>query len=526
MGENKENKVKQKRSFFSGNHRFFSLIVVLVVGISAGFIGSNQSINPFVVLPAETPINPEKTTEVNPDAVPVELFVMSQCPYGVMAENALIPVLEEFGNDVDFTLYFIASETETGFRSLHGETELNEDLRQICIAENYPQENFFNYLACVNTDYGNISDIWEGCASSNGIDVQKIKNCSESAEAEEILKEHIKKGDELGVSGSPTFYFNGERYSGNRTANAFIRAICESTPESMVCENLPPEVEVNLFVVNDLECELCDASGIIAQVESIFPKLNVEEIDFSSEEGQTHIKNFAVESVPFFFFDETVEKHENFATIERYLVKKNKYFELKVAGIKFIEREEVPNRVDLFVMSQCPYGTMAEAALIEITEAIPDLSYSIHFIATETTEGFISLHGEEEVAEDTRQACIMKYNEDKLLDYLGCLNEDYGNAGTVWKGCATEAGIDSEKIEDCSTSEEGENLLRENVVLSNEIEVNASPTFLLNNQITFGGIYAEQIKGNICSMNELDGCEKTLSGPAAAPTSTGGNPSC
>ncbi|MBU1120399.1 DsbA family protein, partial [Candidatus Micrarchaeota archaeon] len=380
-------------------------------------------------------------------------------------------------------------------------------------------------LACVNPDYSNVTDIWEGCASSNGIDVQKIKNCSESVEAENILKEHIRKGDVLGVTGSPTFYFNGERYSGNRTANAFTRAICESAPESKVCGELPPEVEVNLFVVNDLECELCDASSIIAQVKAIFPKLKVEEIDFSSEEGQTHIKNFGVESVPFFFFDETVEKHENYATIERYLVKKNKYFELKVSGIKFTEREEVANHVDLFVMSQCPYGTMAEAALIEITEAIPDLTYSIHFIATDTPEGFVSLHGEPEVAEDTRQVCVMKYNEDKLLDYLECLNEDYGNAGTVWKGCATNAGIDVSKIEACSTTEVGENLLKENIILSNEIEVNASPTFLLNNTITFGGIYAEQIKQNICSVNELDGCEKTLSGPTSTP-STGGDPSC
>ena len=35
---------------------------------------------------------------------------MSQCPYGVRAEQAIAPILKEFGDKIDFALYFIASE--------------------------------------------------------------------------------------------------------------------------------------------------------------------------------------------------------------------------------------------------------------------------------------------------------------------------------------------------------------------------------------------------------------------------------
>ena len=57
----------------------------------------------------------------------LELFVMSYCPFGVQAEEKIIPIVKEFGDKIDFKLQFIAQEKEapsaqdiTPFTSLHG----------------------------------------------------------------------------------------------------------------------------------------------------------------------------------------------------------------------------------------------------------------------------------------------------------------------------------------------------------------------------------------------------------------------
>ena len=70
----------------------------------------------------------------------VELFVMSYCPYGVQAEQELLPFLETYGDTIDFKLRFIIGKEETSaedasgdirFTSLHGEPELMENKRQM-----------------------------------------------------------------------------------------------------------------------------------------------------------------------------------------------------------------------------------------------------------------------------------------------------------------------------------------------------------------------------------------------------------
>ena len=66
----------------------------------------------------------------------VELFVMSFCPYGVQAENAMGPVVDLLGSKADIKIRFIATvngATPDTVRSLHGLSEAKEDLRQLCI---------------------------------------------------------------------------------------------------------------------------------------------------------------------------------------------------------------------------------------------------------------------------------------------------------------------------------------------------------------------------------------------------------
>jgi len=161
----------------------------------------------------------------------VQLFVMSQCPFGVQAENAIKPVVELMGSSIDFQLRFIANENGNGtFESLHGENEVNEDLRQVCIMK-YENAKLWTYLECVNKDYQNIGNVWENCAKNSSIDVEKIKTCA-AGEGKDLLKENIKAANELNVQGSPTLKINGVDYRGARSPEAYKTGICLAFSEA------------------------------------------------------------------------------------------------------------------------------------------------------------------------------------------------------------------------------------------------------------------------------------------------------
>lgn len=160
----------------------------------------------------------------------VKLFVMSQCPFGTIAEAAIDPILDLL--DFDFTLYFIASENQDGtFSSLHGQPEVDGDTRQLCVNKYYP-DTYMDYIACVNKNYQSLP--WESCLTENNMDINKIKECYTGEEGKALLSENIKESNKYQVTGSPTLIINDVKYQGQRNSEAYKQAICSAfttTPE-------------------------------------------------------------------------------------------------------------------------------------------------------------------------------------------------------------------------------------------------------------------------------------------------------
>lgn len=150
----------------------------------------------------------------------VELFVMSYCPFGTAAEKELLPFLKKYGDAIDFKLRFIANEKEKSegkaasalqFSSLHGETEVMEDLRQMVIAELYPNQ-FFDYLLC---RAGHLQEAWIKCAKKVGLDIGRIAREIETEQTKQRFLEHVRRTEELGIKGSPTLVIDGREISDN-----------------------------------------------------------------------------------------------------------------------------------------------------------------------------------------------------------------------------------------------------------------------------------------------------------------------
>ena len=153
----------------------------------------------------------------------LELFVMSYCPYGVQAENKLIPIVKKFGDKIDFQLQFIAQEKEepsaqdiTPFTSLQGYPEVAENIRQLLIAQEYP-DRYLDYILCRGKK---LDKSWEACAQKLGIDVNKIQELFDSPEAEQLFRENIKRATELGIRASPTILVDGHKFRATQLLRA------------------------------------------------------------------------------------------------------------------------------------------------------------------------------------------------------------------------------------------------------------------------------------------------------------------
>jgi len=180
------------------------------------------------------------------DKPSVELFVMAFCPYGVQAENALKPVVDLLGASADFTVKFIVNvggTTTDSVQSLHGAPEAMEDLRQVCIRENYNQSTYWSYVSEINANcysiYHNATVMdacWRAAASTADINASAVESCV-NASSVTLIKQDEARADSYSVTGSPTLIINGQRYSGARSSDAFKAAVCSAfnTPPA-VCE--------------------------------------------------------------------------------------------------------------------------------------------------------------------------------------------------------------------------------------------------------------------------------------------------
>lgn len=179
---------------------------------------------------------PQASTAVAPADLPktdkpkVELFVMSQCPYGTQIEKGILPVVDLLGKKMDFQIKFVDY-------AMHGEVELKEQMNQYCINTTQP-DKYYDYLKCFLVDGQT-----DSCLASTGINTSKIASCVKTTDAKYKITDNFKnkvgyqgsypgfdiyKDDntKYGVGGSPTLVINGKTVQSGRDPQTLLTTIC------------------------------------------------------------------------------------------------------------------------------------------------------------------------------------------------------------------------------------------------------------------------------------------------------------
>ena len=221
------------------------------------------------------------------DTPEVKFFMMSFCPFGNQAEAGLKPVAKLLGNKVSWQPVYIVADAkkscearcaqsvydedrcqqlvdngqvpdmdtckgyfpyddeevclkekceglkEGEFTSLHGEQELNQDVREICAWNLGEDEKWWDFVEKVNE---NCSDkdadtCWEKHAKDAGLNTSKIKDC-EKNQAVDLLKKELETCEKYQAFSSPMVFVNDEIYNGGRAPENYKLAICAGFTEA------------------------------------------------------------------------------------------------------------------------------------------------------------------------------------------------------------------------------------------------------------------------------------------------------
>lgn len=165
-----------------------------------------------------------------------------------------------------------------------------------------------------------------------------------------------------------------------------------------------------------------------------------------------------------------------------------------------VQKSDKP-KVELFVMTHCPYGTQAEKGLIPVINLLgSSIDAKIRFV-------HYFMHGEKEEKETYNQVCIREEQPSKYMDYLACFLED-GNT----ERCLGKVGIDKNKLNTCLSGKAKEYYSQDSA-LSSQYGVQGSPTLIINRAEASSGRSSQAFLATVCSAfnTPADKCTSALS---------------
>ena len=191
--------------------------------------------------------------------LPFHAFVMGRCPWCALWMSYMKPILEGFGQRLDFKLSFIldhslvgtprfesASPREQsyyrmntwhGYTSMHGRLEAAADAYELCAQKLYNNMHadalsgmpkWLAYIECMDLEFDEAGPARSQiCAPKHGLDHEKIQACAEGATGKHLLDASIREFQARGIDSAPTFIIaNTTKHDGVARTGEVLKMIC------------------------------------------------------------------------------------------------------------------------------------------------------------------------------------------------------------------------------------------------------------------------------------------------------------
>jgi sulfur relay (sulfurtransferase) DsrF/TusC family protein len=215
-------------------------------------------------------------------------------------------------------------------------------------------------------------------------------------------------------------------------------------------------------------------------------ELEITKLDYS--EAKELYSEESLYVLPAFLFENKVKENSAFSDIEKFTKNTANYISLEIGATfnpnaeicnngvddtgdgladcedsackgtwECMEKVDVP-KVELFIMSHCPYGTQMEKGMLPVAKLLGDkIDFQLKFVN-------YAMHDEKEVVEQANQYCIEKeYGKAKLLDYVECFLSGKSGSAEEGKTCMNKLSISETKISSCFDTADKEFSLLDNV---------------------------------------------------------------
>lgn len=266
----------------------------------------------------------------------------------------------------------------------------------------------------------------------------------------------------------------------------FMDSNCRKGPRKGTCQNpaeknalcvYSPDIKVAVSVIAPKNCPTCQIDAAVDSFKSKFPGIELTRIFYPGAQAQQMIKDFQIKTLPAFIFGKTIEQDPGFAEMKDRLEPVGGQYVLKpqFSGVAvLLDRQFAASKIDVFLSLYDPNITML---LYNLEEFNPQ----IHFLAAHKDGQIMTVKGVAELEEMKRSVCVKKYYPAYFWNYLNCRVRNIES--TWWQDCMGD--LDGSVIKTCAQGQEGSDLLNQNIALTEELQIMASPTYVINNQSIF-----------------------------------------
>lgn len=276
---------------------------------------------------------------------------------------------------------------------------------------------------------------------------------------------------------------------------------------------------IKTSVLYDPACKRpeCDLETYYKQIKAyISPLITFKEIDYNSKEGQNLAKEYNLNLLPVFLFEETIQKTENFENSKKNLEKIQDKFVLQVPPNKIIKGPNLQN-------GQLIGKPIQENAPITIIE-YASFSCKLCFDLSQTIKSLLEIYPDQvtrvikyfnSTSKDTTAAiaaeCAGKQN--KFYEYYEFLfakqNEwiNYAdvNLASIFLNYAGELQLDRRAFNECQNDPNTNQLVQNHYIEAGSLGLSAAPTIIVNNNVLVGTYTAKNLSAIINDILTAEG---------------------
>jgi len=150
-----------------------------------------------------------------------------------------------------------------------------------------------------------------------------------------------------------------------------VGTCANSGTENSECEYIE-DIKVELLVLNTNSCFNCDTGRVLSILNGFFPNIQTENVDFETVEGKEIADEYGIIALPAYILNSSLQETKDYYKFYNAFNKVGDSFVMKntVSNANYyVDREEIPNKLDLFLKADQGASLKAEENLEEFWQA-------------------------------------------------------------------------------------------------------------------------------------------------------------